>query len=160
MIGVGVLLAVAGLVLYASGVAEGQWEFLPWVLFGAGSLALLFGLALRFGRRWRVLRALTGGGEGGPVRRLRALPGMVRDTWGGRYPTLARSQTLMWLVALVYLVSPIDIAPEFLPLIGVTDDLGVGAWLLSSVFVESGAYLAARRQRSVRDGNESDGGPR
>ena len=55
----------------------------------------------------------------------------------------------MWAVALVYLVSPIDVLPEFLPVIGVTDDAGVLVWLLSSLSITSGSYL--RWEKDHRD---------
>ena len=127
----------------------GGWWVLAIVLV-VGTLALFVGLALAFRRRLVVLRAARAawkgsrGPEGGPVRRLRALPALLRDAWRGTYPELTRSRTLVWLVALVYLVSPVDLIPEVLPLLGITDDLGVGAWLLSTLYVESGHYVAAR----------------
>ena len=46
---------------------------------------------------------------------------------------------------LLYLISPIDILPDLLPLIGVTDDAGVAIWLLTSVSTAAGLYL--RRER-------------
>ena len=55
----------------------------------------------------------------------------------------------MWAVALVYLVSPIDVLPEFLPVIGVTDDAGVLVWLPSSLSITSGTFL--RWEKDHRD---------
>ena len=52
------------------------------------------------------------------------------------------------MLALVYLVSPIDILPDLLPVIGVTDDAGVAVWLLTSVSTATGLYL--NRERELR----------
>jgi uncharacterized membrane protein YkvA (DUF1232 family) len=48
----------------------------------------------------------------------------------------------------LYLVSPVDLLPELLPLIGVTDDAGVAVWLLTSVSTVTGQYLRWERERS------------
>jgi uncharacterized membrane protein YkvA (DUF1232 family) len=78
---------------------------------------------------------------------------MVGTTARGRNPELPRYQLLLWLIALVYLVSPIDFIPEFLPLLGIGDDIGVASWLLTSLYAESGNYIAAREQpREVEPG--------
>ena len=60
---------------------------------------------------------------------------------------VSRTQTVLWLAAVVYVVSPIDLIPELLPIIGVTDDIGVGAWLLGSLYAEAGNCLGQIRQR-------------
>ncbi|QFZ19302.1 DUF1232 domain-containing protein [Saccharothrix syringae] len=109
---------VAGLVLLALGV-------------GAGVL-----WAMRRRRRWERK------GEPRPVgnvfERARALPRLIRQRKAYGLPT---STLATWGFALVYLVSPIDVLPELLPLIGVTDDAGVAVWLLTSVSTVAGQYL-------------------
>jgi uncharacterized membrane protein YkvA (DUF1232 family) len=108
-----------------------------WVMIPLG---LVFaGLGVLRNRRKRARG--EPGPVGNPVQRFKALPRLWRTWRSGKYPELPRSQVLMWAVALVYLVSPIDILPEFLPVIGVTDDAGVLVWLLSSLSVASGSYL-------------------
>jgi hypothetical protein len=49
---------------------------------------------------------------------------------------------------LLYLVSPIDVLPELLPIIGVTDDAGVAVWLFSSVSAATGLYLRWEKERA------------
>lgn len=126
----------------------------PWGLLLAillvGTVALFVMLAVLLRRRWVVLRAARAawkgarGPEGGPIRRVRAFPGLLRDAWRGTYPEVGRSRTLVWLVALIYLISPIDLIPELLPLLGIADDAGVGAWLLGTLYMETGHYVAKR----------------
>lgn len=73
---------------------------------------------------------------------------MIASTARGRNPALPRYQLALWLLALVYVVSPVDFIPDFLPLLGIGDDIGVGTWLLTSLYAESGNYLAVKEQRS------------
>ena len=51
------------------------------------------------------------------------------------------------LIALIYAVWPLDFIPDLLPLLGVSDDIGVGAWLVTSLYAESGNYLASGGER-------------
>jgi uncharacterized membrane protein YkvA (DUF1232 family) len=66
------------------------------------------------------------------VRRLaadRALPGAVRIR--------------LWLL-LAYLVSPLDLVPDFIPVIGYADDVVVVAWALRSVVRRAGREALIR----------------
>jgi uncharacterized membrane protein YkvA (DUF1232 family) len=143
----GVVLAVVGLiaVIARPAVPFGMDPLVLGVVLLAVGL-LLGGLGLR--KRARQ-RAEGTGPVGNPVQRFRALPRLLRARQNG-YPGLSRSQPVLWLVAVVYLVSPIDVLPEFLPLIGVTDDAGVLAWLLSSVSGATGLYLRWERAGHTR----------
>ena len=64
------------------------------------------------------------------------IPLLVRllKAWkDGRYRGLS-VQTLMAVVAaLLYVVSPLDVIPDYIPLIGLFDDAAVLVWLLSSI---------------------------
>ena len=81
---------------------------------------------------------------------------MVGDAWRGTYPHLGKGRLATFLLALAYLVSPVDIVPEaFLALIGLTDDAVVAMWLGGSLLVEADRYLGWRRQSPVI----VDGGP-
>ncbi|GAA2793951.1 YkvA family protein [Saccharopolyspora taberi] len=146
MIVFGVLLVAAGVVAYLAGLGDpaGGWWLLPPGLIAAGIGIAVAGLVARVRRRLAPLRRSGEGATGGPVQRIRAVPAMIAESWRGG-AGVPRYQTLLWLLAVVYLVSPIDFVPEFLPLIGVGDDIGVGAWLLSSLYAESGNYLGRRR---------------
>ena len=116
-----------------------------WVMIALGAVFAAFGVV-----RYRRKRAQgVPGPIGNPVTRVKALPRLWKAWRSGEYPQLPRNQVAMWAVALVYLVSPIDIVPELLPVIGVTDDAGVLVWLLSSLSVASGTFL--RWEKGHRD---------
>lgn len=155
MVVVGGLLLVAGAVvaIVLGGDAPGGW-LLPVGLLAAGLGVLVAGAVAAVRRRVPLLaavRAHRATPVGGPLRRARAVPRMLVATARGRNPVLPRYQLLLWLVALAYLVSPIDFIPDFLPLLGIGDDIGVGAWLLTGLYAESGNYLAALEQRREAD---------
>jgi uncharacterized membrane protein YkvA (DUF1232 family) len=127
------------------------------LLIVLGLFGVLIGVVRRAHRLWaRRPGSLTGlEGSGGPVSRLRALPRLVSALRRDAYPGAPRWQPLLWLVAVVYLVSPIDLIPELLPVIGVADDVGVLIWLLTSVFGESGRYITWERTRPSPPADQS-----
>ncbi|RRO20575.1 DUF1232 domain-containing protein [Saccharopolyspora rhizosphaerae] len=156
MIVFGVLLLVAGAVVaIAFGGDAGGW-LLPVGLMAGGLGIAVAGLVARVRRSplRAAARAHRAAAGGSPVARVRAVPTMLRVTAWGENPQLPRYQLLLWLIALVYLVSPVDLIPEFLPLLGIGDDIGVASWLLTSLYAESGNYIAARDERRAVDPGE------
>ncbi|MFC7340278.1 YkvA family protein [Saccharopolyspora griseoalba] len=150
MIVLGGLLVLAGIVVaVVFGGDAGGW-LLPVGMITAGLGMAVAGLVARIRRRIPLLaavRAHRASPVRSPVARLRALPGMLRATARGRNPALPRYQLALWAAALVYLVSPIDFIPDLVPLLGIGDDIGVGTWLLTSLYAESGNYVAVREQQ-------------
>jgi len=73
--------------------------------------------------------------------RVASLPSLVRDTVSGRYDGLGRGRLVMMLVALTYIVAPIDLVPEaFLTVPGLLDDAAVAAWLIATLMGTTTAY--------------------
>jgi uncharacterized membrane protein YkvA (DUF1232 family) len=107
------------------------------------------------GAIWRALRSGSRPGTPGVGERLRSLPRLVRSTLFGRYAGLSRGRLLMMAVAVVYIVSPVDLVPElFVPLLGLVDDAFVLAWLAGAVLLETERYLAWEvRQHPVVPGH-------
>jgi uncharacterized membrane protein YkvA (DUF1232 family) len=75
--------------------------------------------------------------------RVASLPALVRDTLNGRYDGLGKGRLAMMVVALIYIVAPIDIVPEaFLTIPVLMDDAAVAAWLIASLMGATTAYRA------------------
>ena len=56
---------------------------------------------------------------------------------GTRQPLKSQAkwkQIIIVLLAFIYVVSPLDLIPDFIPVIGWLDDLGVLAWVAKQVF--------------------------
>lgn len=125
---------------------------LPAAGVGIGLLIVGLGIgALGYVRRVRGRRRRAARGEPEPIgdvfQRARALPRLLRAARSGEYPGLPTSRMALWGLAAVYLVSPIDVLPELLPIIGVADDAGVAVWLLTSISTATGLYLRHERDR-------------
>ncbi len=90
-------------------------------------MALFKGLSL-FQRLKHRSRAL-----GRMGRALQLFVPMLVDVVRGRYRPVPWSAMAWMLLALVYLVSPLDLIPDFLMLIGLVDDVVVVGWLLTKV---------------------------
>lgn len=74
--------------------------------------------------------------------RVKALPRMLKARMRGQYQELSTSKIVLLLLALVYIISPIDIVPElFIPLFGVGDDVGVAVWLTAMLLGETERFL-------------------
>ena len=50
---------------------------------------------------------------------------LVNSCFKGEYSAIPRKQLLITLSALTYLVSPIDLIPDFIPVAGLIDDMAV-----------------------------------
>ena len=82
-------------------------------------------------------------GPGGFVARLASIPRLVRDVLLGRYGGLSRGRLLLMALAVLYIVSPVDLLPEaVLTIPGLADDAAVAAWLVASLLGATSAYRA------------------
>jgi len=70
---------------------------------------------------------------------------MLGDAWRGSYPHLGKGRLALFLLALAYLISPVDLVPEaFLTVFGLGDDAIVAMWLGGALLVEADRYLGWR----------------
>ncbi|WP_420148082.1 YkvA family protein [Spirosoma sp.] len=58
---------------------------------------------------------------------------LLRAYASGQYRAIPWKTLLRIIAVLVYFVSPIDILPDFLPIVGLTDDIALMLWLFSGV---------------------------
>jgi uncharacterized membrane protein YkvA (DUF1232 family) len=84
---------------------------------------------------------------------LRLLPDVVRLVRRlAADPDLPRGVRIRLWSLLVYLLSPIDLVPDFLPVIGYADDVVVVAWALRSVVRHAGREALERHWPGTADG--------
>jgi uncharacterized membrane protein YkvA (DUF1232 family) len=96
----------------------------------------------------RAVRGTLRAGEPGVGERLRAVPRLVTATVRGRYHGTTKGRLGLLALAVLYVVSPVDVLPDVLPLIGIADDAMVIAWLAGALLTETGDFLAWERADS------------
>ncbi len=100
--------------------------------------------AVRYARNSRSLYQLirealdkSGGLSGKNIALFREQLGVVtrllRAYASGEYRQLPWKTLIRVIAVLVYFVSPIDILPDFLPIVGLTDDIALMLWLFSGI---------------------------
>ena len=89
-------------------------------------------------------------GTAGFGARLQAVPAMIRDTLSGEYDGLGKGRLFAMVLALAYLVSPIDLVPEALLTIpGLVDDTAIAVWLLAAAVTSAEVYLAHKNPQPI-----------
>ena len=61
---------------------------------------------------------------------------LVRAFTSGEYRDISTSTVISGLAVLLYVLSPIDLIPDFIPVIGFLDDLSLISWFLGKFQVE------------------------
>ena len=72
-------------------------------------------------------------GMAGVTGQLQLLIRMVRAYASGEYKALPWKSLVSIVAVLIYFVSPIDLIPDFLPVIGLTDDVALVVWLMKTL---------------------------
>ncbi len=75
------------------------------------------------------------------IYQLKVLIRMIRSYSNGSYRTLPWKSIVVMVAAVIYFVTPIDLIPDFIPIAGFVDDLGVLVWVFSSFGEEIDQYL-------------------
>ena len=97
-------------------------------------------------------------------------PGMLRDaaeflpacvTTARRlrkHDAVPRRAKVALLIAILWVVSPIDLLPDFLPLLGIADDAVVATWVVGRLLLEAAEFLRWERD-GVRGPGRGGRGP-
>ncbi|HSH47385.1 MAG TPA: DUF1232 domain-containing protein [Halomonas sp.] len=83
-------------------------------------------------------------------RALKLFGPMMADVVRGRYRPIPWSAMLWMLGAVAYLLSPLDLIPDFLLVIGLADDVVIVGWMLTRVDRALGDYRAWREADIAR----------
>lgn len=90
----------------------------------------------------RVLGEARRPGAPGLQERAAAIPRMVQAVVSGEYDGTSPARLAVIAGGIAYVASPVDLVPEsVLLLLGVVDDLGVAAWVLGALLVETDKFL-------------------
>ncbi|MEQ7917581.1 YkvA family protein [Xanthomonas sp. WHRI 1810A] len=125
---------------------KAPWHLLRYLpmarrLMAAGRLpALLFAVARK------------GAGEGNRLGKikddLKLLQALCLAYWRGEYRAISPKAILSVVAGLMYFISPLDAIPDWIPGLGMLDDIAVLAWVMKSLNTELDAFRAWRAKQS------------
>lgn len=82
----------------------------------------------------------------GPIDKIiedfKLLIGLITDFKSGNYRNVPYGSIIMIVVAIIYFVSPIDLIPDFIPVVGFSDDAAVIAFVIAQINSDLQAYKA------------------
>ena len=83
----------------------------------------------------------------------------IQSVYNWYRETLRNPKYRWWIIlgTLAYLISPIDIAPDFLPVVGQIDDVAIAVLLISEISQMSIDYFKSR-QNQTTSASEATGG--
>ncbi|GAA4897205.1 YkvA family protein [Streptomonospora salina] len=96
---------------------------------------------------WQAVQHSARPGAPGLGERAAAIPRMLVSRLRGDYADLSVPRLLVYILAVAYVASPIDLVPElFVPVLGLADDVGVAVWLATGLMGESERFLRWERR--------------
>jgi uncharacterized membrane protein YkvA (DUF1232 family) len=75
------------------------------------------------------------------------LAALCRAYWKGEYRAVNPKALLAIVAALAYFVSPLDLVPDWIPVLGLLDDMAVIGWVMKSWSTELEAFRRWRDQQ-------------
>ena len=79
---------------------------------------------------------------------------LIRDWFNGSYDKVPARMIVSLTGALIYLVSPIDLIPDWVPMAGLVDDAAILAFVFKLSKVDLNAYRRWARRRPCEDDDE------
>jgi len=67
----------------------------------------------------------------------------------GKYRSVPWQTVMTMLAAIIYFLNPLDLIPDFIPLMGLTDDFGVLLWVYNSISGEIDKFLTWEKSTVV-----------
>ncbi|MGE3333429.1 MAG: YkvA family protein [Rhodospirillaceae bacterium] len=104
---------------------------------------------VRVVRRSKGLRKLINGPLAEMGNDVSLLLAMLKDYANGTYRDIPRSTALAGAFALLYVLNPFDLMPDFVPGIGYLDDMSMVALVIGSIRRDVAHYARWRRSRAA-----------
>ncbi|MBB3104132.1 YkvA family protein [Azomonas macrocytogenes] len=93
-------------------------------------------------------RSSSKGMLSGMKENLRLLQALCVAWWRGEYRAVSPQAMIAVVAALIYFLSPLDILPEVIPVLGFIDDFAVLSWVMRKWSVELDAFRAWQEAQS------------
>jgi uncharacterized membrane protein YkvA (DUF1232 family) len=72
---------------------------------------------------------------------------MVKAYAAGDYRNVSWKSVLLIIAAILYFVNPVDLLPDLIPVLGLTDDFGILLWVYNTVAGEVDKFLLWERSQ-------------
>lgn len=82
-----------------------------------------------------------------------ALTRMVRSWAKGDYRNISTQSIIAVVAALIYFVNPLDLIPDFIPVIGQIDDILIIGYLIKTVNKEIERFMAWEKENDLSKSN-------
>lgn len=82
-----------------------------------------------------------------------ALARMVRSWAKGDYKNISTTSIIAVVAALIYFVNPLDLIPDFIPIIGQIDDIFIIGYLIKTVNKEIERFMAWEKENELHKSN-------
>jgi uncharacterized membrane protein YkvA (DUF1232 family) len=93
-------------------------------------------------------KAASEGGRLGKLKDdLKLLQALCLAYWRGEYRAISGKAILSVVAGLMYFLSPLDAIPDWIPGLGMLDDIAVLAWVMKHLEAELSAFRAWREQQ-------------
>ena len=81
---------------------------------------------------------------------------LIRDWFNGSYDKVPARMIVSLAGALIYLVSPLDLIPDWVPMAGLVDDAAMLAFVFQLSKVDMNAYRKWKRSQQADDDDDPD----
>lgn len=100
-------------------------------------------------RRQEIEERFSGNGPLGKfVSDLKILFSLLGDYWSGDYRAVPWGTITAIIAALIYVLSPIDLIPDFVPILGYVDDAAVVTACLAFIQSDLDAYVSWKKTQA------------
>lgn len=83
-------------------------------------------------------------------RRIRVISRMVRAYVRGEYREVPWRSIVVLLAGLLYFLTPVDLIPDFIPVLGLLDDASMVAFIFNMLKVDIDAFIAWEEKRPLK----------
>ena len=80
---------------------------------------------------------------------------MVKAQVSGEYKEMPVKSLVLITGALIYFVTPLDVIPDFIPALGLTDDLAIVIWVYNSIKEDIEQFEAWENTIEIQEADES-----
>lgn len=86
---------------------------------------------------------------------LQLLSKMIKSAMSGEYKGIPSTTLVGGIAVLIYFISPIDLVPDFIPVIGLLDDAALLAWFMTSIKAELDKFREWEAMQPARENTQT-----